>query len=49
MAWDPSWDWDAGYTCNEDVNKAVAYMAEAKRDAAATESAGRSAPRGRQR
>ncbi|CAK0802371.1 unnamed protein product [Prorocentrum cordatum] len=36
--WDPRWNWDAGYTYNEEVDKVRAYMAKAKQDAAATES-----------
>jgi len=36
--WDPRWDWDAGYTYNEEVNKMMTYMAKSKQDAAATES-----------
>jgi len=35
--WDPRWDWDAGYTYNQEVNKVMAYMEKAKVDAAATE------------
>jgi len=35
--WDPRWNWDAGYTYNEETNKMVAYIAKAKSDAAFTE------------
>ena len=36
--WDPRWNWDAGYTYDQEVSKVMAYMAKAKLDAAATES-----------
>merc|ERR1719277_42464 len=36
--WDPSWNWDAGYSYDQEVSKMAAYIAKAKEDAAATES-----------
>jgi len=35
--WDPRWNWDAGYTYDEETSKMIAYIAKAKTDAAATE------------
>ncbi|CAK0909618.1 unnamed protein product [Prorocentrum cordatum] len=35
--WDPRWNWDAGYTYEEETSKVIAYIAKAKEDAAATE------------
>merc|ERR1740138_197301 len=36
--WDPRWNWDAGYTYDQEISKVMAYMAKAKTDAATTES-----------
>jgi len=35
--WDPRWNWDAGYSFEEETNKVMAYIAKAKADAAFTE------------